>query len=115
VIERPASPCKRKGSSQYESWSAVKDRIDDWWIQSPPQDSGKRALVERYEGTLKPGEAPREALAVHDEEGVVFLDNADDIIEESTSYTSFFHRDEIPHIAASVDLPRTRDFLFSIL
>ena len=85
VIERPASPCQRKGSSEYESWSAVKDRIDDWWIQSPPQDSGKRALVEGYEGTLKLGEAPREVLGLHDEMGEVFLDNADDVIEESTS------------------------------
>ena len=64
----------------------MKDRIDDWWIQSPPQDSGKRALVERCEQTLKLGEAPREALGLHDEEGIVFLDNADDIIEESTSW-----------------------------
>ena len=59
----------------------MKDRIDDWWIQSPPQDSGKRALVECYEGTLKLAEAPREVLGLHDEEGVVLLDNAADIIE----------------------------------
>ena len=39
-------------------------------------------MVEGYEGTLKLGEAPREALGLHDEKGVVFLDNADDIIEE---------------------------------
>ena len=42
-------------------------------------------MVEGYEGTLKLGEAPREVLGLHDEMGEVFLDNADDVIEESTS------------------------------
>ena len=88
MIERPASSCKRKGSSEYESWSAVKDRIDDWWIQSSPQDSRNRALVECYEGTLKLAEAPGEVLGLQDEMGVVFLDKADDAIEESTSVPS---------------------------
>jgi hypothetical protein len=64
----------------------VKDRIDDWWIQSPPQDSGKRALVEGYEGTLKLAEAPREVLGLHDEMGEVFLDKADDIIDGTKNH-----------------------------
>jgi len=61
-----------------------KHRVDDWWIQSPLQDSGNRALVERYEATLMFAKAPGEVLGL-DEEGVVPLDNAADAIEKYTS------------------------------
>ena len=30
MVERPASPENREGSSDNESWSVVEDRIDGW-------------------------------------------------------------------------------------
>ena len=59
LIERPASPCNRKGSSEKESWSEVEDRIHGWWSKTIHRGIQRsRALVDATQKIPAKDEAP---------------------------------------------------------
>jgi hypothetical protein len=59
MIDRPASPGSRKGSSEKKSWSEVQDRIHGWWSQlNSPRDFKGASLGREWKRNPEEDEAP---------------------------------------------------------